>query len=59
MDLQIIKTDKEYENLLKWVDQQFDLAVQPESKSGEKLQVALPLIKQYEDIHFDIPTSTI
>lgn len=56
MDLQIIKTDKEYENLLAWVDQQFDLAVQPNSKAGEKLQVALLLIKQYEDVHYSIPT---
>lgn len=56
MDLQIIKTEKEYENLLEWVDNQFDLNIEPESKIGEKVQVALLLIKQYEDLHYAIPS---
>lgn len=55
MDLQIIKTDEEYQVLLDWVDNQFDLNLAPESKSGQQLQIALLLIKQYEDIHYPIP----
>ena len=56
MDLQIIKTEKEYQNLLEWIDNQFDLNIAPESKAGEHLQIALLLIKQYEDMHCPIPS---
>ena len=56
MDLQIIKTEKQYEDLLEWVDKQFDLGVEPESKAGEKLQIALLLIQQFEDLNYAIPT---
>ena len=55
MDLQIIKTDNEYQELLNWVDGQFDLNIPPESKDGQHLQIVLLLIKQYEDIHYAIP----
>lgn len=55
MNLHILKTDQEYQELLAWVDAQFDLNVAPDSKAGEDLQVALLLIKQYEDVHFPIP----
>jgi len=55
MDLQIIKTEKEYEDLLDWVEGQFDLNVAPDSKEGQQLQIALLLIKQYEDLHYAIP----
>jgi HTH-type transcriptional regulator/antitoxin HigA len=56
MDLQIIKTEKEYQNLLEWIDNQFDLNIAPESKAGQQLQIALLLIKQYEDIHYPVPS---
>ena len=55
MDLQIIKTEKEYQDLLDWVDEQFDLNIPPDSKEGQKVQIALLLIKQYEDLHYPIP----
>ncbi len=55
MNLQIIKNEKEYENMLEWIDTQFDLNIAPESKEGESLQIALLLIKQYEDVHYAIP----
>lgn len=55
MDLQIIKTDNEYQKLLEWVDSQFDLDIAPESKEGRHLQIALLLIKQYEDLQHPIP----
>jgi len=53
MELQIIKTEKEYEELLDWVDGQFDLNIAPESKEGQRLQISLLLIKQYG--HYAIP----
>ncbi|TKB98567.1 helix-turn-helix domain-containing protein [Pedobacter cryophilus] len=55
MNLHILKTDEEYQELLDWVDAQFDLNISIDSKVGEDLQVALLLIKQYEDVHFKIP----
>jgi HTH-type transcriptional regulator/antitoxin HigA len=56
MDLQIIKTDTAYQSLLDWVDNQFDLDIAPESKEGQQLQIALLLIKQYEDLTYPIPS---
>ncbi|WP_316794298.1 hypothetical protein [Pedobacter frigoris] len=55
MDLQIIKTEKQYQDLLDWIDNQFDLLPSPESKQGQQLQIALLLIKQYEDEHYQLP----
>ncbi len=55
MKLKTIKSKKEYEAALKWVDQMFDKKVKPNSPAGETLQVALLLIKAYEDVHYSIP----
>lgn len=55
MELRIIKTKKQYKSYLDWVDIQFDKKVKPDSPLGEKVQVALLLIKQYEDLHYPIP----
>lgn len=55
MKLKPIKTKKEYEAYLGWVDELFDKKVKPDSAEGEELQVALLLIKQYEDEHYPIP----
>jgi HTH-type transcriptional regulator / antitoxin HigA len=55
MTLKVIKTKREYQTYLNWVDEQFDRKPAQASPEGEKLQVALLLIKQYEDIHFPIP----
>lgn len=55
MQLKIIKTKKQYEAYLDWVDKQFNNRVKPNSSQGEKVQVALLLIKQYEDAHYPIP----
>ncbi|MBS1758614.1 MAG: transcriptional regulator [Bacteroidetes bacterium] len=55
MELRIIKTKKQYEEYLDWVDRQFNNQVKPNSPQGEKLQVALLLIKQYEDVHYPVP----
>lgn len=56
MELKIIKTKKDYQVYLDWVDEMFDKNVKPNTPEGEKLQVALLLIKQYEDEHFPVPT---
>jgi HTH-type transcriptional regulator/antitoxin HigA len=55
MNLKIIRTEQQYEACLDWVDQQFDSKVKPDSPTGEKVQIALLLIKQYEDEHYPIP----
>ena len=55
MELQIIKTKKQYEAYLDWVDAMFDKKVKPATPEGKKLQVALLLIKQYEDANYPIP----
>jgi HTH-type transcriptional regulator/antitoxin HigA len=55
MELKIIKTKKQYEQYLDWVDVQFNNKVKSTNPQGEKLQVALLLIKQYEDANYPIP----
>lgn len=55
MELSIIKNKKQYEAYLKWVDEMFDKKISPNSANGKKVEVALLLIKQYEDEHFSIP----
>jgi HTH-type transcriptional regulator/antitoxin HigA len=55
MILKPIKTDKEYGKYLEWVDNAFDRKVKPRSKDGITLQIALLLIKDYEDKHYTIP----
>lgn len=55
MKLKPIKTKKEYEAFLDWVDILFDKKVKASTSQGEELQVVLLLIKQYEDEHFPIP----
>ena len=54
MELKIIKTKKQYQEYLDWVDKQFENNVKPSSTLREKVQVALLLIKQYEDIHYPV-----
>ncbi len=55
MELKPIKSTLEYQEILTWVDTQFDLNHPVDSPEGEKLQIALLLIKSYEDAHFQIP----
>ncbi|MEI6900916.1 MAG: transcriptional regulator [Bacteroidota bacterium] len=55
MNLKIIGSNKEYQQYLDWADEIFDKKVSPESEEGEKLQIVLLLIKQYEDQHYPIP----
>jgi HTH-type transcriptional regulator/antitoxin HigA len=55
MELKIIKSRKQYQEYLDWIDKQFDNKVKPNSPQGEKVQVALLLVKQYEDLHYPVP----
>lgn len=55
MEIKPIKTKKQYEEWLQWVDGQFDRKVKPNTEAGEKLQVILILLKNYEDQHYTIP----
>jgi HTH-type transcriptional regulator / antitoxin HigA len=55
MEIKIIKTKKQYEQWLQWVDEQFEKKIKPNSALGEKLQVILILLKNYEDEHYPVP----
>lgn len=55
MELRLIKTEEEYQEYLNWVDAMLDKQVSPLSREGEMVQVALLLIKQYEDVHYPVP----
>lgn len=55
MELSVIKTEEQYEQYLDWVDEQFDKKVATETPEGKKLEVALLLIKKFEDEHHSIP----
>ena len=55
MNLKIIGSKEEYQQYLDWVDEMFDKKVSPNTSEGEKLQVVLLVIKQYEDQYYSIP----
>ena len=55
MKLKPIKSKKDYEAYLDWVDSLFDKKVKPNTPEGETLHVALLLIKEYEDKHYPVP----
>lgn len=54
-NLRPVKSDSEYEELLDWVDAQFDSNVLPNTSKGDNLEMALLLIKDYEDKNYKIP----
>lgn len=55
MELKLIRNDVVYELMLDWVDGQFDRKPELGSKVSDDLQIALLLIKAYEDKHYNIP----
>ena len=55
MELTIIKNKKQYGKYLEWIDEMFNAKVKPNTPQGDKMQVVLLLIKQYEDAHYPIP----
>lgn len=56
MKLRPLKTEQQYDELLQWLDEQFDRQVPPDSPEGEDIQLALLLVKAYEDEHYSIPS---
>ena len=55
MELKIIKTKKQYQEYLDWIDKKFDAKIKVSGAEGEKVQVALLLVKQYEDANYPVP----
>ena len=55
MNLRPIKTEQQYDALLQWLDEHFDRQTPPDSPEGEQVQMALLLVKAYEDAHYPIP----
>jgi HTH-type transcriptional regulator/antitoxin HigA len=55
MKLRPLKTEQQYDELLQWLDEQFDLQIPPDSPQGEDVQMALLLVKAYEDEHYPVP----
>lgn len=55
MTLKPIKSKKDYEAYMNWVDTLFDKKIKSNTQEGETLQVALLLIKEYEDKHYPVP----
>lgn len=54
MTLRPLKTEQQYDDLLHWLDEQFDQQVPPDSPLGEQVQLALLIVKAYEDAHHPI-----
>ena len=59
MHLTTIKTEKEYDTYLNWVDEILDKKIKPDTPEGKNLQNILILIKKYEDVHYSIPNPNI
>jgi len=55
MKLRPIKNEQQYDELLGWLDEQLDRPPLPDSPAGEDVQVALLLVKAYEDAHYPVP----
>ncbi len=55
MKLRPLKTEQQYDELLQWLDEEFDRQLPPDSPDGEKVQMALLLVKAYEDAHYSVP----
>jgi HTH-type transcriptional regulator / antitoxin HigA len=55
MKLKPVKTESEYRELMDWVDLKLGNPPDLETAEGEALQIALLLIKDYEDKNYPIP----
>ncbi|MBL0050107.1 MAG: transcriptional regulator [Bacteroidetes bacterium] len=56
MEIKPIKTNKQYETYMTWVDAQFEKGVKKNTTLGNQLEIVLMLIQKYEDEKFPIPT---
>ncbi len=55
MKLKPLKNEQDYDALMAWVDEKFDKKTSPNSSDGETVQIALLLIKAYEDEYYSVP----
>ena len=55
MEPRIIKSKKQYQTYLSWVNRQLDKGVKSNTPLGEKVQLILLLINHYENLHYPIP----
>ena len=55
MELKIIKTKKQYQTFLDWIEIQFDKKVKLNTVEGDKLQLALVLVQKFEDENYPVP----
>ena len=55
MEPKIIKTKKQYEETLLWIDEMFDNKLKSNTKQGEQLSITLLAVKKYEDANYPIP----
>ena len=53
MDIKPIKTDANYETVLKEIEELFD--AEPGTPEGDRLDILSTLVEAYEDEHYDIP----
>ena len=54
MEIKPIKTNKQYETYMTWVDAQFEKGVKKNTTLGDQLEIVLMLIQKYEDEKFPI-----
>jgi HTH-type transcriptional regulator / antitoxin HigA len=54
MHLKPINNIKDHEAMLTWIDKQFEKAVKKGTPEGDLLEVALLLVKDYEDKQYPI-----
>ena len=55
MKRKIIKTTKDHQAVLLWIDEMFDKKIQPNTKEGKQLQRALLSVKKFEDVFYAVP----
>lgn len=55
MKLKPINSEEAYEEMLNWIDQAFDNLPELGSSDGDNLQIALLLVKDFEDKNYKIP----
>lgn len=56
IELKPIKSNKQYNQYLCWVNEQFNKSVKADSTAGNQLEIVLLLIKKYEDENYPIPS---
>ena len=55
MKRKIIKTTKDYQEVLLLIDEMFDKKIQPNTKEGKQLQMELLSVKKFEDFFYAVP----